>query len=493
MNLAEYAELDGLGLAELVARGDVEPKELAELALQGVEAVNPHLNAVIETFPERAASLTREGLPDGLFRGVPFLIKDLGMTEEGVRSEYCSRLAEGLVADHDTELMVRFRNAGFVNLGRTTTPEMGYSTTTETVLHGATRNPWNTGRITDGSSGGACAAVAAGVVPVAHASDGGGSIRGPAACCGVVGLKPTRGRTPTGPDNGESLSGLGIEFAVTRTVRDSAALLDEIAGPGVGDPYVIPGPDHPYLDVVDTRPGKQRVAFSTTPWFGPDSETEIVAAVEATAALCEEMGHEVVEASPSFDGDAFLKATHDVWCAHLAHGIDHLADVVGRVPGPDNLERCTWACYEYGRSLKACDLLRGLDVFNAVSRRVAPFFCEFDLFVTPNSSMLAPPIGTFDQNAPVLDAWDWTANLFSFDTFLPLYNTTGQPAISLPLHQSKDGLPIGIHFAARFGGEATLLRFAAALEEALPWIDRQPTIHVAHHSDPDAVCAFRRT
>ena len=484
MNLAEYAELDGLGLAELVARGDVEPKELAELALQGVEAVNPHLNAVIETFPERAASLSREGLPDGLFRGVPFLIKDLGMTEEGVRSEYCSRLAEGLVADHDTELMVRFRNAGFVNLGRTTTPEMGYSTTTETVFHGATRNPWNTGRITDGSSGGACAAVAAGVVPVAHASDGGGSIRGPAACCGVVGLKPTRGRTPTGPDNGESLSGLGIEFAVTRTVRDSAALLDEIAGPGVGDPYVIPGPDHPYRDVVDTRPGKQRVAFSTTPWFGPDPETEIVAAVEATAALCEEMGHEVVEASPSFDGDAFLKATHDVWCAHLAHGIDHLADVVGRVPGPDNLERCTWACYEYGRSLKACDLLRGLDVFNAVSRRVAPFFCEFDLFVTPNSSMLAPPIGTFDQNAPVLDAWDWTANLFSFDTFLPLYNTTGQPAISLPLHQSEDGLPIGVHFAARFGGEATLLRFAAALEEALPWIDRRPTIHVAHQPVP---------
>ena len=481
MNLAEYAELDGLGLAELVERGEVEPKELAELALQGVEEVNPALNAVIETFPERAASLTREGLADGPFRGVPFLIKDLGMTEEGVRSEWGSRLAEGLVADHDTELMVRFRNAGLVNLGRTTAPEMGYSATTESVVYGATRNPWNTGRITDGSSGGACAAVAAGVVPVAHANDGGGSIRGPAACCGVVGLKPTRGRTPTGPDQGEFLSGLAIEFAVTRTVRDSAALLDEIAGPGVGDPYVIPGPDHPYRDAVDTRPGRQRIAFSTTPWFGPDPETEIIAAIEATAKLCEEMGHEVVETSPRFDGEAFLEATHDVWCAHLAHGIDNLAGVVGRAPSPDNLERCTWACYEYGRSLKADDLLRGLDVFNTVNRGVAPFFSEYDVLITPNSSMLAPAIGTFDQNAPGLDAWDWTKNLFSFDTFLPLYNTTGQPAITLPLHQSEDGLPIGVQFAARFGDEATLFRLAAVLEEALPWIDRRPPIHAASH------------
>ena len=214
--------------------------------------------------------------------------------------------------------------------------------------------------------------------------------------------------------------------------------------------------------------------------FGPDPEAEIVAAIEATAKLCEEMGHEVVEASPSFDGEAFLEAMHDVWCAHVAHG-----SIIWPAWSGVRRAQTIWSVapglYEYGRSLKADDLLRGLDVFNTVNRGVAPFFSEFDVLITPNSSMLAPAIGTFDQNAPDLDAWGWTKHLFSFDSFLPLYNTTGQPAITLPLHQSEDGLPIGVQFAARFGDEATLFRLAAVLEEALSWIDRRPPIHVANH------------
>lgn len=480
MNLSEYARYDGVGLAELVRRGEVAPVELAELALRGIELLNPALNAVIESFPERTASLAHGTLPDGPFRGVPFLIKDLGITEKGVRSELCSRLFQGHVADHDSELTVRFREAGLVTLGRTTAPEMGYSCSAESVLNGATGNPWDTDRMAGGSSGGGAAAVAAGIVPMAHGNDGGGSIRGPASCCGLVGLKPTRGRTPSGPDRGESLNGLEVEFALTRSVRDSAALLDAVAGPGLGDPYMIQGPERPYRDEIGAPPAGLRIGFTTAPWFGPVPEPEIVAAIEAAAKLCADMGHAVVEASPAFDRDAFLRATHDIWYAGLAHGIDSLADALGRTPSEDNLERCTWACYQFGRRLKATDLLRALDAYNSVSRNVAGFFTDIDVLITPNQATLPEPLGTFDQNAPDVDAASWTKQMFCFEAFLPLFNATGQPAVSLPLYQSRDGLPIGVHFAARFGDEATLFRLASALEAALPWRDRRPPAHVAN-------------
>ena len=477
MNLAEYASHDGLGLAALVRAGEVTPRQLALLAIEGAAPVNPSLCAMVETFAEKAERLRLEDVPDGPFRGVPFLLKDLGAMEAGVRCELGSRLAAGLVADHDSELGRRFRRAGLVSVGRATTSEFGIAGITETLAVGRTCSPWSAGHMAGGSSGGSGAAVGAGIVPVAHASDGGGSIRIPASACGVVGLKPTRGRVSPAPDAGDPLSGWAVRFAVTRTVRDTAALLDAVHGPAPGDPHVAPPPARPFLDEVGAPPGRLRIAYCSRPWSDKPAHPDVVAAVEATAALLADLGHDLAADEPPLDWEPFLEAMTDMWAAHTAHGIDAVATALGRTPGLDNLERVTYGFWLHGRSITAQRLLDCLDYFNTVCRRVAPLFETYDVLLTPTLGHPPAPLGGYDPDTAVAprDFFDSSSHL---DGFLPLFNCTGQPAISLPLCRSPDGLPLGMQLVGRFGDEATLLRLAAQLEEAQPWRDRRPPVHV---------------
>jgi amidase len=466
MKLTEYIEHDGLGLAALIRAGEVTDHEVLDCARRMLEALNPEINAVIETYPE---PLTGTDKADAPFRGIPFLIKDLVVHAAGQRVEMGSRLASGLRFPHDTDLMARFRAAGLRTLGRSTSPEFGYCATTETVVNGPTRNPWDTTRMAGGSSGGSAAAVAAGIVPVAHANDGGGSIRIPASCCGLVGLKPTRGRTPIGPDAAEGLNGLGIEFAVTRTVRDSAALLDAVQGAGVGDPYIITPPRKSYASEILKPPKRLRIALMTRTWAGAAFDPAVSAGLNNTAKLCEELGHRVSEATPVLDWEHFLRTSMVYWTANLPVWIDHIAAATGRPVDHTTLEATTLACYHHGKSLKATDLLLAMEATNVITRSTAAFFQKYDLLLSPTLPGPPLPLGSLNSNDSSLGAEGWTRKVFLFTPLTPLFNMTGQPAISLPLARTAHGLPLGMQFAARFGEEATLLRLAAQLEQARPW------------------------
>jgi amidase len=476
MNLEEYARYDGLGLAELVRKREVSARELCALAIEGVASVNPRLNAVIETFPERLPAAG--DVPPAPFAGVPFLVKDFPI-EKGVRGEMGSRLAAGFAPDRDSEIMRRFHSAGLINLGRTAASELGLAALTASVHSGVTRNPWDPRRSTAGSSGGAAAAVAAGIVPIAQGGDGGGSIRTPAAFCGVVGLKPTRGRISLAPDEGYPYSGMTVVFALTRSVRDCAALLDAVAGPAAGDPFEIPPPERPWLQEVGRPPGPLRVAFTAKPWSGLPIDPEIARATAAAAAACERLGLAVTEAAPAFDYAAFLEAQIDLWCAHTAATIDAVAHALGRAPSDSNLQTTTWAVYRAGKDMPATKFLAAEAVYNDIARRVAGFFRQHDILLTPTSTVLPLPLDTHDLNAPGAGVRDLFDHLAPIEAFTALFNCTGQPALSLPLHWSQSGLPIGVQLAARPGAEATLFRLAAALEQALPWRHRRPPVHVA--------------
>jgi amidase len=479
ISIRDYVSHDGLGLAELVRKGEVSARELADTALAAIERVNPKLNAVLQRLPEQAHAEIAQGLPDGPFRGVPFLIKEIVLHAKGVRLDQGCKLVQGIVPQEDSELMARFRRAGLVLVGTTQTPELGYNPTTETVLFGPVHNPWDPTRSAGGSSGGSSAAVAAGIVPVAHANDGGGSIRIPASANGLVGLKPTRDRIPTGPDYADPLCGLAIEFAVTRTVRDAAALLDCVAGPDLGAPSVCAPPARPFRSEVGANPGRLRIAWTARPGSGLRIDPECERAVQATAKLLESLGHELVEAAPRFDWDRFLDTVHVIWTAFTALMVDGGCAVLGRKPSPDGLEAVTWKCYEDGKRWSALDLLMALDHHNVVSRQVAPFFADYDAFLTPTLARPPAPLGEINQNRSGLSAIGWTRQVFEYTPFTPLFNTTGQPAISLPLHWTDAGVPIGMQFAGRFGDEATLLRLAAQLEAARPWAGKRPGLHAA--------------
>jgi amidase len=480
MKLDEYSRYDAMGLADLVRRRTVTARELAQTALAAIAAVNPRINAVVETFPERAAGATEAG-PLG---GVPFLRKDILIQEMGGLTEAGSRLASGLRMPNASELALRYQRAGLVTLGRTTTPELGFNATTENVKDGATRNPWDVNRSSGGSSGGSAAIVAAGAVPAAHGSDGGGSIRIPAACCGLVGLKPTRGRVSLGPDRGTVLLGLAVEHALTRTVRDSAAILDATQGAAPGDPYVIAPPARPYLEEFGAHVGRLRIAYTKKAWTGVDVDPEVAAAVDRTAKLCSDLGHDIVEAGPVIDSEAFGLATQNIWCSFLALAIKRLAAATGREPGPITLEASSLACLEYGSALTAIDLYLAEGVMNRTSRDVAKFFNSYDVLLTPTIAQrtLAIGAGLLNSNAAGLTAEKWVRQIFTYAPFTSLFNMTGQPAISLPLEQDSDGLPVGMQFVARCGEEALLFRFAASLEEAKPWKERRPAIWAGNYS-----------
>ena len=480
MRLDEYVTYDGLGLADLVRRRQVSAAELQRVALAAIEAANPKVNAVVTLAPEAPGEA-----PAGPFGGVPFLIKELVIHAAGVPFNSGSRLAQGVAAPYDTELMSRFRRAGLVLLGTTSTPEFGFNATTEPVLHGPTRNPWDLSRSPGGSSGGSAAAVAAGMVPVAHANDGGGSIRIPAACCGLVGLKPTRHRIPFGPDHGEPLNGMAIEFAVTRSVRDAAALLDAVAGPDPGAAGMAPRPARPWLEETSRDPKRLRIAWNARPLSGAPIDPECVAAAERTARLLADLGHEVFEAGPAVEWEPFLAANEVVWTANLAHWIDALAQMLGRVADDSVLETGIAACWRRGRELRADELLAALDVVNRASRICGTFFLDCDVLLTPTVSRPPPPLGMLNSNAPGLTAGEWTRQVFDYSPFTPLWNATGQPALSLPLAWSAEGLPIGMQFIGRFGDESTLFALAGQLERAQPWAShRAPLVRSLGGTEP---------
>ena len=477
MDLKEYGTYDGVGLAELVAAGEVTARELAECAITAAESLNPTLGAVVETYADRAEALD-DDLPSGPFRGVPTMVKDLFHGEAGKRCGNGSRLSAEWVVSVDTAFYDRIRRSGMVNLGRTTTSEFGILGTTETLAAGITCSPWSAAHSAGGSSGGAASAVGAGIVPVASASDGGGSIRIPAASCGVVGLKTSRGRVTWGPQIAEALAGWAVHFMVSRSVRDTAAMLDALAGPAYGDPFVIPGPERPFRSEVGAPVEPLRIAYWSTPWSGHDADPEVAAATERTAQLLESMGHHVEEATPAFEWQPFLTAMTDVWAADNAHTVDGLASFLGVTPGPDNLEGSTLAAIEYGRTVSAGQIISAMSQANTIARIMGWFFASHDVLLTPTLGRPVAPVRKYDPSESVelnqlFEVWS------PWESFLPVFNATGQPAISLPLHQDDAGLPLGMQLVGGFGQESLLLRLAAQLEEALPWRDRTPPIHVS--------------
>jgi amidase len=472
MKLDEYTALDGIAIADLVKKGEVSTAEVAGVAMEAIDAVNPQLNAVIETYPERVDQTPA----DGPLKGVPFLLKDLVVHEGGKTNELGSRLAKGMVSPHDSELAIRYRNSGLNILGRTTTPELGFCATSEALLYGASHNPWNLNHSPGGSSGGSAAMVAARAVPAAHANDGGGSVRIPAANCGLVGMKPTRARVSLGPDAGEAIGGFAIEHVVSRTVRDSAALLDATQGVSPGDPYIIAPPSRPYLGEVVTKPKALKIAMTTEPWSGDPVDPECVAAVHETAKRLQGLGHEVVEASPVIDYEPFIEATANIWAAGETAWVLAIAAATGRTPGPDNLETSILATYEAGMKLSAMDYLAALGVINTTCRAVGPFFDDYDMLLTPTCGKPAWELGEMDANKPGWDLMSWTRFVFGICSFTPLFNATGHPAVSLPLAMSKGGLPIGIQFVGQWGREDMLYQLSGQLEEAHPWIGLKPPV-----------------
>lgn len=475
--IPEYDSYDALGLAELVANKQVTAGELLDEAVRRTEQVNGQINAVTERLYDHAKAQIASGLPTGPFTGVPFLLKDLGALLAGTRTSFGSRLYAEFVADHDTELVARYKRAGLVIFGKSSSPEMGISPSTEPVLFGPCRNPWNLEYSAGGSSGGAAAAVAARVLPAAHATDGGGSIRIPASACGLFGLKPTRARTPAGPDLGEGWGGQSIAHAVTLSVRDSAALLDATAGPDLGDPYCAPPQARPYLEEVGVDPGKLRIAVATTPWNGEPVDPECKLAAEQAAKLCESLGHVVDVATPSFDAEALRTAARIIVAANVRNVLELRAAALGRELRPGDVEPLTWSLAQSADKYSAMEYARAINTLHRAGRLVAQFFTKWDVLLTPTMCSPPWPLGVLSLSNPDGDAFATAVNRSI--GFTSLFNGTGNPAMSVPLHWTAKGLPVGVQFVGRFGDEATLFRLAAQLETAKPWIAQRPPVIAA--------------
>ncbi len=479
MPTEDLAKLDATAQAKLVRDGEASPAELVDAAIERIEALNPSLNAVIHPLFDKARAAAEAGeLGDGPFRGVPMVVKDLGPHTAGDPfHEGMSFLKKlGWKEEHDTVLVQRFRAAGFAIVGKTNTPELGILPTTEPEAYGPARNPWDTDRSTGGSSGGSGAAVASGMVPVGHANDGGGSIRIPASNCGLVGLKPSRGRTTFAPDFGDLFSGLVNDHVVCRSVRDCAAILDAIAGYEPGDPYTAPPPARPYRDEVGADPGRLRIGLMTTPPGGQiEAHPDVVAGAQAAASLLEELGHAVeADRPPELDDPEYVTTFMVRWSAGAAFSIGWWERRTGRSIGPGDVEPCTWALAEMGRAQTGPDYLRAVEHHQLASRAAARWHDRFDLLLTPTLGEPPTRIGEYasDPENPLAPL----ARSTPVASFTAAANLTGQPAISLPLHWNDDGLPIGAQLVGPYGGEDVLLRVAAQLEEARPWADREPAV-----------------
>jgi len=485
MHVIEIARMDAVAQAELVRTGEVAATELVEGAIERIEALNPELNAVITTMYERALDAAARVPPDAPLAGVPFLVKDLVVEIAGVPFHEGSRYLSHHVSTYDSEIVRRWRRAGLVILGRTNCPEFGMVPATEPMLAGPTRNPWDVTRSTSGSSGGSAAAVASGMVPMAHGNDAGGSIRYPASACGLFGLKPTRARNPLGPEYGDAISGWACEHALTRSVRDSAVLLDATSGVDIGDPYPAPVPVRPFAAEVGADPGRLRIAYTAETPEGVAAHPDCVAALDDAVALLADLGHEMVQAdlpglTPDVGaciGEVFMAATD--WI------VRYWIDRVGREPGPDDLEPLTRAYRDRGRAIPAGRYLQAVETCQRFGRTVARFLTGADLWLTPTLSTPPPPIGeiTSTDDDPLRAGRAGAATVAYAGV---VANITGNPAMSIPLFWNADGLPIGAHFLGRFGDEATLFRLAGQLEQARPWANRWPAVSCFRRLEPSA-------
>ena len=491
----DYDQYDALGLAELVRKKEVSPAELCEEAISRIERINPRINAVIHPMFYEARAAVQAPLPEGPFTGVPFLVKDLIAAYAGVPMTMGSRACRNYVPDHDSTLMKRYKATGVVTLGKTNTPEFGLMAITEPELHGPTRNPWTTTRTPGGSSGGAAAAIASGMVPMASGGDGGGSIRIPAAYCGLFGLKPSRGRTPTGPDFGELWQGAAQEHVLTRSVRDSAAMLDAICAPEPGAPYIIPPPGLPYREVLSADPPPLKIALCTRSPINTGVDTECRKAVEHAGSLLENLGHHVEEAEPAIDGDALAKTYLMIYFGEVAADIRELKPILGRKARHTDVESPTWVVKLLGEVYTAGDFVSSKRSFNVFCRQMGDFLQTFDLYLTPTTAFPPAAIGEL-MPKPAEQTLMRFVNRFNLGRllkasgiadkiavenlartpFTQLANLTGLPAMSVPLYWTADGLPLGVQFVGRFGDEETLLRLAAQLEQAQPWFDRRPAV-----------------
>jgi amidase len=490
----ELALLDASGQAELVRAGQVTAVEATEAAIKRIEALNPVLNAVVTPVFDQALDAARSadraagsrGWP-GPFPGVPYLLKDLACEMKGVRFTEGSRFLAGHVSAFDSELVVRLRAAGLVILGKTSTPEFGMAPACEPELFGPTRNPWDTALSTSGSSGGSAAAVASGMVPFAHGNDLGGSLRYPASACGLFALKPTRARNPLGPEYGDVAAGSAAEHALTRSVRDSAALLDATSGPDTGDPYWAPPPARPFAAEVGADPGRLRIAVTTRTPDGDHGHPDCVAAAEHAARLCESLGHEVTDVgdAPAGGWPGFTEATGAAITTMITSAAAWIMRYwirrVGREPGPDEVEPLTRALWKAGERVTAADWLTAVEQAQRMARAVGRFLAPapaqgFDVLLTP--TMSAPPLPIGVMTSPPDDPWrSLRVSAQTVRYAGVVANLTGNPAMSVPLHWNARGLPVGVHFLGRFGDEATLLRLAAQLESAQPWAGHLPAVH----------------
>ncbi len=468
--------LDATDTAALVRTGKVSPSEMLEAAIERIEAIDPALNAVVIRWFDHARDLAKGDLPDGPFRGVTFLLKDLWSHFEGQTLSNGNQALKDAapISTADTTLVSRFKRAGLVTAGRTNSPEFGSLPCTEPLAWGATRNPWNTDHSPGGSSGGSAAAVAAGMVPIAHASDGGGSIRIPASCCGLVGLKPSQGRITLGPFRDES--NLGVELCVSRSVRDTAALLDAVHGPGIGDTVIAPPPTRSYLSEVGAPVEPLRIGLLDHHPFGPAVHPECAQAARDTATLLESLGHHVEHAFPPAMANAeFARRFGAMWSTNMGASFARIEAQLGRPLGPDDVELVNRVQAEFARGVNGVDYALSLSANVEFRRAVQQWWTEgWDLLLTPTLAEPPAPIGTFlndEQNpmAPMARAGQYVA-------FTPAFNASGQPAISLPLHWTPDGLPVGVQLVAAYGRDDLLLRVAAQLEEANPWTHRRPAI-----------------
>jgi Asp-tRNA(Asn)/Glu-tRNA(Gln) amidotransferase A subunit family amidase len=474
MMTEDYLGFDATGLAALVSRREVSPQELLDAAIARTEAVNPKVNAIAARHYDEARAAIRAGLPEGAFRGVPFLLKDLNALLAGTVTSNGCRFFQDNRADHDTELVSRYKRGGMVIFGKTNTPEFGLTVSTEPRLFGPTRNPWLPTHMAGGSSGGAAAAVAAGIVPAAHASDGGGSIRIPASCCGLFGLKPTRARNPHGPDRGEGWSGASTEHVVSRSVRDSAAILDLTCGPDVGAPYFATPPAVPFLAAMGASGPVLRIGMVTRTAAGEGIDPECERAVRATARLLEGLGHRVDEISLSSVEQGFGPAFRVIIAGNIRTAIELHAARTGRQPAPDDLEKVTWAMFEAGGRASAADYARAVVAIHRVGRQFAALFQVHDLVLAPTLPKPPQPLGVFSMMAEDLDAYGRDVGFFT--SFTAIVNLAGNPAASLPLHWTPDGLPVGVQLIGRYGDEASVLRVSAQLEQERPWFHRRPAL-----------------
>ncbi len=474
MAIPGYAELDAVELARMVADREVSPIELLDEAIERAERVNPQLNAVVYPWYDHARERALEGLPGGPLHGVPFLLKDLGTYYTGQPISSGSKIFADYVPDHDSEMVIRYKAAGLSIFGRTTSPELGITSTTESQLHGKTRNPWNLEHTAGGSSGGAAAVVAAGIIPVANASDGGGSIRIPASCNGLFGLKPTRARTPSGPDVGEGWAGMSTVHAVSRSVRDSAVLLDATAGPDVGAPYFAPPPERPWAEEVGRDPGTLRIGVITRPFNDCEIDGDCIQAVEHAAELCRSLGHEVEDASLVIPEDV-RNPLFDIVRPSTKLAIEQRAAELGRTPNPEDVEPITWRMISSDMPT-ATEYIAATRAVHTIGRLVARWFAEgYDVMLTPTMATPPLPLGrlSLDRDDMVAQGNDVQRTV----GFTSLFNASGNPAASVPLFWNEAGLPVGTQFVAPYADEATLVRLGAQLESAQPWAGRRPPVH----------------